>query len=120
MAKVRRIIKHVSVEVARGTRRCRRNREHSIRAGEFCLSIRDDGTPFSRNYCATCAEAILKQCGNDLRKIGAQLYPDRFPQTETNSSKRGPEKIQSTNKQQAEFSSKLMANLVQYQPATEQ
>ena len=120
MAKVRRIIKHVSVEVARGTRRCRRNREHSIRAGEFCLSIRDDGTPFSRNYCVQCAEAILKQCGNDLRNIGAQLYPDRFPQIATNGSQRGPGNGNCIDKQQTTFNSKLAAHLVQYQPATEQ
>jgi len=78
MAKVRQIIKHVWVEEARGNRRCRRNREHTIPLGGACLVIRDDSGPFTKNYCSECAEPILRQCADNLRSIGGQLYPDRF------------------------------------------
>lgn len=78
MAKVRQILKHVSVEVAKGKRHCRRNREHCIEPGQACLVIRDDGGPYTRQYCAECAEAILKLCAEDLREFGAAMFPDRF------------------------------------------
>lgn len=74
MPTIRRILKHIAVEQARGTRRCRRDRNHRIAAGEHCLSIQDDGSPFSKSYCARCALPILKQCAADLRTIRDGLY----------------------------------------------
>jgi hypothetical protein len=76
MAKVRQILKHVNVEVAKGKRRCRRNRVHTILAGEPCLVIRDDAGPYSRNYCRECALPILKLCAADLRRFRDVLYPE--------------------------------------------
>ncbi len=80
MAKVRQILKHVSVEIAKGSRRCRRNRNHAILAGEPCLVIRDDAGPWSRNYCRECALPILKLCAADLRGFRDVLYPERMKQ----------------------------------------
>ena len=74
MPAVRRILNHVSAEVARGTRRCRRNRNHLIRRGDPCLVIQDSGTPYSRSYCVDCALPILKQSGVELRVIRDVLY----------------------------------------------
>ena len=74
MAKVRCVLRHVKVEVAGGTRRCRRNRSHAVVRGEPCLVIQDDGTPFAKSYCSKCALPILKQCAADLRAIRDNLY----------------------------------------------
>lgn len=82
---------HVDTEVARGVRRCKRNRNHIIRKGEPCLMIQDLGTPYRKSYCRECAFAILKQCGADLRNIRDVLYPELSPkliaQPEPDSSK---------------------------------
>lgn len=78
MAQVRQILKHVWVEQAKGNRRCRRNRSHTIPPGDACLVIRDDSGPFTKNYCMECAEPILGKCAANLRSIGRQLYPSRF------------------------------------------
>ncbi|REJ90434.1 MAG: hypothetical protein DWQ34_17495 [Planctomycetota bacterium] len=83
MAKVRQILKHVHVEIAKGTRRCRRNRDHRIRAGEPCLVIRDDAGPYSKNYCRECALPILKLCAADLRRFRDVLFPDLIEQAKT-------------------------------------
>ncbi len=74
MPKIRRILKHVEVEIARGNRRCRRNRQHQIPAGTPCLVIQDDSGPFKRSYCRECALPILKQCAADLRHFRDVLY----------------------------------------------
>jgi len=79
MAKVRQLLKHVSIDVAKRTRRCRHNRAHRIEPGQPCLVVRDECGPGSRNYCAECSEPILKACAMDLRRFGALLYRDRFP-----------------------------------------
>lgn len=76
MPTVRRILSHVSAEIAGGTRRCRRNRSHQISRGTPCLVIQDSGTPYSRSYCPLCALTILKQCGAELRNIRDVLYGD--------------------------------------------
>ncbi len=75
MAVIKRIIKHVSVDIARGDRRCRRDAKHTIRPGKPCLTIQDEGTPFKRSYCAECALPILKLCASELRQIRDALYP---------------------------------------------
>jgi len=80
MAKVRQLLKHVTVDIAKRGRRCHRNRAHRIEPGAPCLVVRDDGGPHRRNYCLDCAAAILKLCADDLRELGGLLYPDRFPQ----------------------------------------
>lgn len=82
MPVVKRIIKHVGVEIARGARRCRRDASHTIRPGMPCLTIHDEGTPFKRNYCSECALPILKLCAADLRDIRDALYPEGIPKPE--------------------------------------
>lgn len=79
MAVIKRILKHVGVEIARGDRRCRRDASHTIRPGNRCLTIQDDGTPFKRSYCAECALPILKLCATELRGIRDGLYPHGLP-----------------------------------------
>ena len=76
MAGVRRILKHVEVDVAHGARRCRRNKDHTIAAGEMCLAIREDGLPYSKSYCKECALPILKQAAADLRGIRDAMFPE--------------------------------------------
>ena len=87
MAKIRQVIRHVSVEFAKGDRRCRRNKSHTISAGSPCLAIQEPGGPFKKCYCAECALPILRQCASDLRGIRNDLYgPDfdgRKPAQET-------------------------------------
>jgi len=75
MPGIKRIIKHVGVDLARGDRRCRRDASHTIKPGKYCLVIQDDGTPFKRSYCAECALPILKLCAAELRQIRDALYP---------------------------------------------
>ena len=70
---------HVEAEIARGTRRCRRNKQHQIMKGEPCLMIQDMGTPYRKSYCRRCAYEILVQSCDELRTIRAVLYPDKAP-----------------------------------------
>lgn len=79
MPTVKRVIRHVDVDIARGERRCRRDANHTIRPGSRCLTIQEPGTPFKRSYCAECALPILKQCAMDLRSIRDALYPNGVP-----------------------------------------
>lgn len=79
MPTVKRVIRHVDVEIARGERRCRRDANHTIKPGSRCLTIQEPGTPFKRSYCSECALPILKQCAMDLRSIRDALYPHGIP-----------------------------------------
>lgn len=74
MAKVREILGHVSVETAKGKRICHRNRRaHSIAKGEPCLVIREPASGGSKNYCVSCAAAILKCAEADLKRLHQHL-----------------------------------------------
>jgi hypothetical protein len=83
MPVTKRLLKHIDVEVARGDRRCRRDRSHVIRPGHRCLTIQEEGTPFKRSYCAECALPILVLCAANLREIRDGLYPDGLPNKRT-------------------------------------
>ena len=76
MAKIRQILKHVSIDIAKGKRRCRRNGQHIIEPGEHCLQIRDEGSPYCRNYCKNCATPILQLCANQLAVFQSSLGLD--------------------------------------------
>ena len=76
MAQVRQLLKHVCIERALGTRRCKRNRQHEITRGEWCVAIRDDGTPYQRVYCRDCALPMFRLCAKSLREFRDTLYPD--------------------------------------------
>lgn len=79
MPVTKRLLKHVDVEIARGDRKCRRDRTHTIHPGNRCLTIQDEGTPYKRSYCSECALPILKLCAMNLREIRDGLYPQGLP-----------------------------------------
>jgi hypothetical protein len=73
MPQVRRVLGACTVEIAQKCRICYRDRKnHSILKGTPCLVIKDpDGRP--KNYCPTCALAILDQAADDLQALRARL-----------------------------------------------
>ncbi len=74
MAKIRKVLKDVSVETAQRQRVCHRNRKkHQIRMGQPCLVIRDPATLSSKNYCIRWGQEILKKAREDLAALAAQL-----------------------------------------------
>ncbi|MCP5069702.1 MAG: hypothetical protein GY946_24305 [bacterium] len=75
MPAVRRILGHVSVEIAAAKRKCHRNsKHHKISKGEACLVIRDSSGS-KKNYCGECAPAILDIAQTDLDEIADRLAP---------------------------------------------
>lgn len=73
MPAVRRILGHVSVEIAKVKRKCHRNpKKHKICRGEACLVVRD-GNGNCKNYCSDCAPAILGLAQADLDDITGRL-----------------------------------------------
>jgi len=74
MAKVRQVLKHVSVETALRKRICHRDRRgHEIAKGTQCLVIKDESSSSSRNYCPGCAEPILDKAQEHLDQLKARL-----------------------------------------------
>ena len=74
MPKIRDILSHVSVEVAKARRICHRNRkEHSISKDTPCLVIRDAATGGGKNYCPACAPAILGQAKVRIAEMEKQI-----------------------------------------------
>lgn len=73
MPAVRRILGHVSIEIAKAKRKCHRNpKKHKICRGEACLVVQD-GNGNGKNYCSDCAPAILQLAQADLDDITARL-----------------------------------------------
>ena len=73
MPAIRRILGHVSIEIAKASRKCHRNpKKHKICRGEACLVVRD-GNGNGKNYCSDCAPAILELAQADLDDIKARL-----------------------------------------------
>ena len=72
MAQVKRLLRHATVELAAGKRKCHRDKKHSIREGERFLHVRT-GTFERKNYCATCARPMLEVAGKDLVVLGDVL-----------------------------------------------
>ncbi len=74
MPKIRQILGHVSIEHAQRKRICHRNRKkHSVPKGTACLVIRDPASGSSKNYCQSCALAILDIAADDLQDLREQL-----------------------------------------------
>lgn len=70
MPKIRDIMVHVSVETAKGQRRChRRKNEHVIPTGCNCLVVRDPVSGGSKNYCPECASPILEHAEAKLAEL---------------------------------------------------
>jgi hypothetical protein len=74
MAKVKQVLKHVSVEAAQRKRKCfRKPNAHEITKGELCLVIKDGASGGKSNYCLECAEPILDQAQGDLDRLRVEL-----------------------------------------------
>ena len=70
MPKVRDVLVHVSVEMAKAKRKCHRKPEqHSMQKGEVCLVIKDSATGGSKNYCPECAEPILNAAKTRIAEL---------------------------------------------------
>jgi hypothetical protein len=74
MAKVRRVLNTVTIEVAQRKRICHHNRKHhSIEKGTSCLVIKDASGEGQKNYCLTCGLEILGQAADDLASLRSSL-----------------------------------------------
>lgn len=74
MAKVRDVLKHVTVERAARRRVCRRSRgKHHISKGEMCIVVRGTMRNQTKSYCATCGQEILDAASARLRDIRLEL-----------------------------------------------
>lgn len=74
MPQVRRILVGLSIETAMRRRLCHRERKaHSIPRGGVCLVIKDAASSSSKNYCPTCALAILDVAADDLQRLRDSL-----------------------------------------------
>lgn len=67
------IIKHVCIEVAKGKRRCHRNREHAIVLGDRCIVVVDGAYKGSKNYCVACGLDILRAAEGKLALLRGDL-----------------------------------------------
>lgn len=76
MTQVRHLLGSASVETAKRSRICYRNRkQHNIPAGGVCLVVKEPSSGGSKNYCPACALAILDQATDDLQRLRALLTP---------------------------------------------
>jgi len=74
MAKVRRILSAVKIEVAQRKRICHHDRKHhSIEKGTTCLVIGGPSGEGHKNYCVTCGLEILDQAADDLASLRGSL-----------------------------------------------
>jgi len=73
MAKVRDILVHVSVSGAVRGRKCHRNSQHRVQAGESFLLVREAHSLGSKNYCKECAREILSLAKSRLDEITQEL-----------------------------------------------
>jgi hypothetical protein len=74
MAKVRRILSAVKIEVAQRKRICHHDRKgHSIEKGTTCLVIRESSGEGHKNYCMACGLEILDQAADDLASLRGSL-----------------------------------------------
>lgn len=74
MATIRRVLGHVTIEIAGAQRKCHRKpKDHHIPKSVKCLVIKDAGSGTKKNYCASCALEILEVAGADLQALRAEL-----------------------------------------------
>ena len=74
MAKIRQVLKDMSIETAKRKRICHRNRrKHEIKLGEKCLVIRNPATQSSKNYCVECGQQIIERATEDLEALAGEL-----------------------------------------------
>ncbi len=69
MPAIRRILGHVSIEIAKVRRKCHRNpKKHKICRGEACLVVRD-GNGNGKNYCSDCANLYRVAAETALQEL---------------------------------------------------
>jgi len=69
------ILKHVSIEVAKGNRKCHRNRGHRIARGETCVVVQEASFGGSKNYCVLCGPDILDAAKKKLHFLNIKIQP---------------------------------------------
>lgn len=73
MAKIRQVLKAVSVEVAKARRRCHHSRgKHDISKGERCLAV-IEAAGNRKNYCVKCGNEILDVAVADVDSMRTKL-----------------------------------------------
>lgn len=84
MAKVRRVLGAVRIEVAQRKRICHHDpKNHSIKKGTTCLVIKGPSGDGDKNYCVDCGLAILGQAADDLAGLRTALTcPPTVPSAE--------------------------------------
>ncbi len=74
MARIRRVLGSVKIDVAKRKRICHHNRkDHSIEKGSPCLVINEPSGEGHKNYCVTCGLEILDQAADDLATLRGLL-----------------------------------------------
>jgi hypothetical protein len=73
MAKVKQVMKPVSVKVAGRKRKCYHSKKHSIAKGESLLTVKDPAYGNYRGYCLKCGNDILDRAQADLDNLKADL-----------------------------------------------
>jgi hypothetical protein len=74
MARVRRVLSAVRIEVAQRQRVCHHDRKHHrIEKGTTCLVIKEASGEGHENYCVTCALEILDHAADDLSMLRSSL-----------------------------------------------
>ncbi len=76
MPKIRDILVHVSVETAKGNRKCHRNRARHIEKGERCLVIKTGSMNAPYSYSSENAKPILDVAWKKLSSLYAELNLD--------------------------------------------
>jgi len=73
MAKVKQVLKAVSVQEAGRKRKCYHSKKHSIAKGEHCLVVKEPNYGNKNGYCLECGNEILERAQADLDKLMADL-----------------------------------------------
>ena len=72
MPRVRDILVHVSVEIAKKRRKCHRSGgKHCVLAGESCLVVKEGLN--RKNYCRACAAKIIERANSRLAELQRTL-----------------------------------------------
>ena len=71
MPKVRNVAKHLSIEVAKDSRMCHTNGNHTILPGEKHLAQNAKGA--RENICLVCAGDVLRVAEEHIHKLRADL-----------------------------------------------
>lgn len=76
MPKIRDILVHVSVEAAKGKRKCHRTRARTIEKGERCLVIKSGPMNAPYSYSSENAKQMLDGAWEKLSSLYVELHLD--------------------------------------------